>query len=436
MSWSANRQATREEDRAYCMLGLFGVNMPLLYGEGMRAFQRLQEEIMKVNTDMSLFLWHGHACENFGMLASDPVCFANIPDVLQDSNFGEDIFMLSRGWNTNNAGVRMSATIEAYALTDELEAIFTLYLHEPNTFEHSVGFAIFLLKKAKGESTYQRVVVNKSSYARIGWGAAERVDMTDMLPGSKHVSELFITRHALWELEIDRTREFALKFTSDSLIQCSARSRPVNELDARIQDWPLAEESHRGNLKCSFDTDARYAIGVLGHLVVTLVDGVHVLICLGLDREFQPLCAVLPFSKQIYCSWVDARNIMNAFHLIMRNQDTHQVVFDPERHMICARGSDNSLELDMGVGIALKITAENAVKHEVSIEFRVEDYIRHYLPTFGISGLDPLICLQRHDVDELLHIDSRMSALRHQQDFLLIYSILIGRRRRISKRTL
>jgi hypothetical protein len=27
---------------AYCLLGIFGVNMPLLYGEGERAFLRLQ----------------------------------------------------------------------------------------------------------------------------------------------------------------------------------------------------------------------------------------------------------------------------------------------------------------------------------------------------------------------------------------------------------
>ena len=58
MSWAANRQTTREEDIAYCLLGIFGVNMPLLYGEGPSAFVRLQEEIMKASTDQSLFAWN------------------------------------------------------------------------------------------------------------------------------------------------------------------------------------------------------------------------------------------------------------------------------------------------------------------------------------------------------------------------------------------
>jgi len=42
MSWASERETTRIEDLAYCLLGLFGVNMPLLYGEGSKAFLRLQ----------------------------------------------------------------------------------------------------------------------------------------------------------------------------------------------------------------------------------------------------------------------------------------------------------------------------------------------------------------------------------------------------------
>lgn len=54
-SWAASRSATRVEDLAYCLLGLFDINMPLIYGEGRKAFQRLQEEIIKTSTDHSIF---------------------------------------------------------------------------------------------------------------------------------------------------------------------------------------------------------------------------------------------------------------------------------------------------------------------------------------------------------------------------------------------
>jgi hypothetical protein len=57
MSWAAYRTTTREEDMAYCLLGIFGVNMPLLYGEGKKAFIRLQEEIMRSSADLSILAW-------------------------------------------------------------------------------------------------------------------------------------------------------------------------------------------------------------------------------------------------------------------------------------------------------------------------------------------------------------------------------------------
>ena len=58
MSWAAQRETSRMEDTAYCLLGIFNINMPLLYGEGSKAFRRLQTEIMKSYPfDQSLFAW-------------------------------------------------------------------------------------------------------------------------------------------------------------------------------------------------------------------------------------------------------------------------------------------------------------------------------------------------------------------------------------------
>ena len=57
MSWAALRYTTRTEDIAYSLMGLFNVNMPLLYGEGDKSFVRLQEEILKESTDHTIFAW-------------------------------------------------------------------------------------------------------------------------------------------------------------------------------------------------------------------------------------------------------------------------------------------------------------------------------------------------------------------------------------------
>ncbi|EIW51948.1 HET-domain-containing protein, partial [Trametes versicolor FP-101664 SS1] len=57
MSWAATRQTTRLEDQAYSLMGIFGVHMPPIYGEGENAIRRLQEEIIRTIPDPSIFAW-------------------------------------------------------------------------------------------------------------------------------------------------------------------------------------------------------------------------------------------------------------------------------------------------------------------------------------------------------------------------------------------
>jgi hypothetical protein len=72
MAWAASRQTTRPEDIAYCLLGLFGIHIPILYGEGERAaFQRLQLEIIRLSSDHTIFAWRSSR-ESSGFLAQSP----------------------------------------------------------------------------------------------------------------------------------------------------------------------------------------------------------------------------------------------------------------------------------------------------------------------------------------------------------------------------
>ncbi|KAF1986986.1 hypothetical protein K402DRAFT_297508, partial [Aulographum hederae CBS 113979] len=89
MSWMSRRVTTRAEDMAYCLMGIFNVHMPLLYGEGDHAFVRLQEEIIKRSDDHSIFAWSLPSWQpqdfppriydrfHRGLLATGPACFRN-----------------------------------------------------------------------------------------------------------------------------------------------------------------------------------------------------------------------------------------------------------------------------------------------------------------------------------------------------------------------
>ncbi|KAK4210893.1 HET-domain-containing protein [Rhypophila decipiens] len=78
MSWASDRETTRVEDMAYSLIGIFGINMPMLYGEGARAFIRLQEEIAKETNDLSLFCWaleDDPSVDEHGIFALSPSYF-------------------------------------------------------------------------------------------------------------------------------------------------------------------------------------------------------------------------------------------------------------------------------------------------------------------------------------------------------------------------
>jgi hypothetical protein len=105
MSWAAMRETKRPEDKAYCLLGLFNVHMPLLYGEGgPRAFHRLQEEIMKYSPDQTILAWspaYQDFTQTMSVLADSPSAFrdASRMQPIEDNN---RIEMTSRGVRTGN----------------------------------------------------------------------------------------------------------------------------------------------------------------------------------------------------------------------------------------------------------------------------------------------------------------------------------------------
>ncbi|KAH8893860.1 HET-domain-containing protein [Thozetella sp. PMI_491] len=75
MEYASRRQTTRPEDMAYCLLGLFNVHLPLLYGEGNRAFLRLQEEILKEILHLRLTTFIPSNVPLVGVLATAPTSF-------------------------------------------------------------------------------------------------------------------------------------------------------------------------------------------------------------------------------------------------------------------------------------------------------------------------------------------------------------------------
>ncbi|KAG0699402.1 heterokaryon incompatibility protein-domain-containing protein [Suillus ampliporus] len=127
MSWAAGRQTQRIEDRAYSLMGLFGIHMPIIYGEGEKAFRRLQLEIMKSSDDQTIFAWRGSLAypiivRSCGLLAPAPdvfSCTSPYPIVSMDHTRFNNLLhtpgnptplrdSLRRGYSISNDGIHIT----------------------------------------------------------------------------------------------------------------------------------------------------------------------------------------------------------------------------------------------------------------------------------------------------------------------------------------
>jgi Heterokaryon incompatibility protein (HET) len=116
MSWAASRNCTRLEDTAYSLMGLFDIHMPMLYGEGEKAFMRLQEEIIKTNFDMSIFAWFDKETTSSysGMLAKSPKMFRHCSRIVKQVSAG-----LNTPYSLTNLGLYMSILLKPMGIDPE-----------------------------------------------------------------------------------------------------------------------------------------------------------------------------------------------------------------------------------------------------------------------------------------------------------------------------
>lgn len=175
LSWAANRETTREEDLAYCLLGLFDVNMPLLYGEGSKAFLRLQQAIIRQSDDLSIFLWKSadrRSAPFHGLLADHPNDFSScgytLRPTLQDRARMQPLSMTNKGLLIHMPLIALSSDVYlalVYSRGDEVitfdaanEAWTAIYLKrllsDANLFSRTfTGETVRVITKSELEPT-------------------------------------------------------------------------------------------------------------------------------------------------------------------------------------------------------------------------------------------------------------------------------------------
>ncbi|KAH7001125.1 hypothetical protein EDB80DRAFT_721522 [Ilyonectria destructans] len=168
MCWASRLSAIRQEDVAYSLLGIFGVSMTILYGEGERAFIRLQEVILQDTDDATLFAWKSAGDEPYRGL------FAHSPS--EYKHFGAQSYRMplriQGRIQTSSAGI----LIDTFGYHDEGAEVILCLLGESKQQDGARGFGISL---SKWKNCYVRsspsVLINLDHLSK---GRARRICIT------------------------------------------------------------------------------------------------------------------------------------------------------------------------------------------------------------------------------------------------------------------
>ena len=181
MSWASRRNATRVEDVTYSLMGIFDVNMPMFYGEGSKAFIRLQEEILKHSDEKTIFAWSAPISKPYsaweaagvdklgstgvGLLAPSPSAFRHCRRLESTRIYGRPGFTLTSQGLSGRMTI-VQHPVEGGVVLALLNASFD-YRDRPKTY---VG--IYLRRGQSNTNPTSQVATRKvSEYLRVSSSA-------------------------------------------------------------------------------------------------------------------------------------------------------------------------------------------------------------------------------------------------------------------------
>lgn len=327
MSWAAKRKATRIEDIAYSLLGIFDVNMPLLYGEGEKAFERLQEEIIRYSNDASIFTWTGDSpSSRNGMLARSPEGFIGGGSC--------HALTLGQGYNSNNAGITIDLELQPLLLDQDYKKLYYAYLHGP---KHR-RCRKFILGKSATAQSFQRV---------LSLDITPRMNCLVSGLGREQI-QLLISRDILHSVE-PKVAYFIIPSCPRG-VRLYVRSKAyqdIPEMYSPTNYWHFVKEGQGETLYCEVPTRKTY--GMVGYVTWRRLrfgwQECSYVFAFGQDFNFDPIC--LAFQSPVgHCenplSIVDPHTMMQRYTTLLPDSSSDNMIFDPSLKMYAAKGQELS----------------------------------------------------------------------------------------------
>ena len=282
MSWASKRKTERIEDRAYSLLGIFDVSMPMLYGEGKKAFRRLQEEIIRHSDDHTIFAWKGINAYYPGMLASEPENFASCQDSVNiRSRQGRTPFSFT------NRGLSITLKMAPYTIDTYLALIHCDT--RPTGSKKDGGQCVtgIFLRRLDEDDQYARVSVFGEDLLLLRQLPARPPfaryrDMTVL------VRQVEIPANESSIMAMERVGGFRI---NSDLLWYDSQGRRLFKIDGNLRI---------GHGRVTAGAPRLKVIGIVGNLIISKQRRTIEEIALGFDFEFNPVCILADGPQQLH----------------------------------------------------------------------------------------------------------------------------------------
>ncbi|KAG4443053.1 hypothetical protein IFR05_001449 [Cadophora sp. M221] len=260
ISWVEDRQTTKAEDIAYCLMGILDVHMPLQYGEGeFKAFERLQHELVKRTSSTSLLAW-GLSFKN--CISTGPDLWSIFPrsikrqDILAESpkHFSHQLVLesvatqrdRSKAWVHTNRGFKVELMLvekaDWYIIADE----------EGTPQRHDLAIAVLPFTRPGNSFECAGVLLSGNSLER----AYNRISCPKGYP-SVMVSARLVSQakpSKVYLTDLPSYREVLPPAIRDKLVLVDAIGFQVHAVKLHRCDWRPTDNSLMLHPDVSYDT--------------------------------------------------------------------------------------------------------------------------------------------------------------------------------------
>lgn len=197
---------------------------------------------------------------------------------------------------------------------------------------------------------------------------------------------MFVTRKALVDYSTTngiRGLRLALKLPYPA--KCTARYGLIADHYHRLKDRSTVLATDQGEADYFFHITPLTDLGLFGHITISLIRGVQILVAFGFDRTFRAICVVLPLCTKMYKQGLTAHSLSLGYDELCGEPEGSREFSDQTCDFFalsCAgRFLESFGELDRtGIHLSMNLDFSVSDQFQITLSLDADRFMQHYFP--------------------------------------------------------